>query len=148
MVIERIKTLLKEEGNGHQKNFAARVGIPYTTFNNIINSNTSVSLENLEAILRVFPELNANWLILGIGEQWIKSQNLDLKTNNEKMQVANGNVGIVEQHQHVVTKETSMYERLLEKQEQLIESQKSELQLYKKRVEELEARIERLVKAR
>lgn len=48
--------------------FAKRIGIPQTTFSNIINRDSDIKASIIEAIITQFGDISLDWLITGNGE--------------------------------------------------------------------------------
>lgn len=63
----RIETLVEKLSKG-QSDFATKIGRSPQTISNILNKGTKPGAEVLEAILKSFPQVDALWLVCGIGE--------------------------------------------------------------------------------
>ena len=62
----RIRELIAAE-NLSERQFAARIGLPQPTLNNIVRRGTDVKCAVLCAIIRAFPHVSARWLLTGQG---------------------------------------------------------------------------------
>ena len=68
-MIQRIKQLVKiKEGTNNR--FAVAVGISPRTAEKMFSGKQKISLEFIEAILRAFPDVSAEWLLRGQGEMF------------------------------------------------------------------------------
>jgi hypothetical protein len=76
---------LFEHGNfEHWRVMAHYIGMPQSSLNNIRKeSKYNVSLSNIEKIIKAFPGMSANWLILGQGSIYLDGSN-SLKINQRK----------------------------------------------------------------
>ena len=54
--------------------FADTIGVNRSTISHILSGRNKPSIDFLEKLLYVYPELNANWLITGIGYMKIKKE--------------------------------------------------------------------------
>ena len=54
--------------------FADKIGANRATISHILSGRNKPSIDFLEKLLHVYPELNANWLITGIGYMQTKKQ--------------------------------------------------------------------------
>ena len=54
--------------------FADKIGVNRATISHILSGRNKPSIDFLEKLLHVYPELNANWLIIGIGYMQTKKQ--------------------------------------------------------------------------
>ena len=54
--------------------FADMIGVNRATISHILSGRNKPSIDFLEKLLHVYPELNANWLITGIGYMQTKKQ--------------------------------------------------------------------------
>ena len=54
--------------------FADKIGVNRDTISHILSGRNKPSIDFLEKLLHVYPELNANWLITGIGYMQTKKQ--------------------------------------------------------------------------
>jgi transcriptional regulator with XRE-family HTH domain len=64
---ERIDYLINQFAK-NQSDFANKIGKPSQTISNIVLRGTKPGSEILEAILNVYPQVDALWLVCGIGE--------------------------------------------------------------------------------
>ena len=54
--------------------FADKIGVNRATISHILSGRNKPSIDFLEKLLHVYPELNANWLITGIGYMKTKKE--------------------------------------------------------------------------
>ena len=66
---ERMVQVIETQGM-NAKSFAEAVGIQSSTVSNILTGRNNPSLDVMQRILRRFPTLNSDWLILGKGEMY------------------------------------------------------------------------------
>ena len=80
-VIQRIIKLYKSE-NLEQKEFSEKIGIPSSTFNNMLKRDSDPKYSTLRAILDAYPKLRFEWLMFGTGEMWIESPKSNQKSTD------------------------------------------------------------------
>lgn len=69
-ISERIKAL--SEFAGSQTKLANKAGVHNAVISRIINVNTTtIRSDTLEALTKVYPNLNARWLLTGKGKMWL-----------------------------------------------------------------------------
>lgn len=74
-VANRIKTLCEIEGS--QSNFAEKTGIQRQTVSRIVNRDTGIRSDTIEAIAIAYPTLSLRWLILGEEPMWrVEEENI------------------------------------------------------------------------
>jgi transcriptional regulator with XRE-family HTH domain len=66
-LIERIKILIKEVSKS-EREFSLQLGINPATLNLYMLGKRKLSLETIESILKVYPNISAEWLLRGNGE--------------------------------------------------------------------------------
>lgn len=66
-MIQRIKEIIDFYRLSGQK-FAVKIGISPNTLNNYLQGKNKISLALIEAILKAFPEVSAEWLMRGKGQ--------------------------------------------------------------------------------
>lgn len=71
-VATRIKILCEREGS--QSNFAEKTGIQRQTVSRIVNRDTGIRSDTIEAIAVAYPKLNLRWLILGKEPMWLAEE--------------------------------------------------------------------------
>ncbi len=64
---KRIEILI-DKLSKNQSDFASKIGRSSQTISNIVNKGSKPGSEVLEAILKTFPQIDALWLVCGIGE--------------------------------------------------------------------------------
>ena len=69
----RLKRWIEKEGLKSSE-FADKIGVNRATISHILSGRNKPSIDFLEKLLHVYPELNANWLITGIGYMKIKKE--------------------------------------------------------------------------
>ena len=78
-IIQRIKKIYESE-NLEQKEFSVKIGVPTSTFNNMIIRKSDPKYAILKAILDAYPNLSLEWFMTGKGQMWIESPKLDSTT--------------------------------------------------------------------
>lgn len=68
-MLQRIKYLIKETERSAVR-FAAKIQISPPTLENYLQGRRKISLALVEAILRAFPDVSAEWLLRGQGEMF------------------------------------------------------------------------------
>ncbi|MBQ8703063.1 MAG: helix-turn-helix domain-containing protein [Bacteroidales bacterium] len=71
-MINRINLLLQAK-NITAKQFAEEIGIQPSGMSHILGGRNNPSLEFVSKVLRRYPEIDANWLLLGKGEMYVAS---------------------------------------------------------------------------
>ncbi len=69
----RLKNWMESEGLKPSQ-LADNIGVNRATISHILSGRNKPSIDFLEKLLHVYPELNANWLITGIGYMQTKKQ--------------------------------------------------------------------------
>ena len=69
----RLKNWMEKKGLKSSV-FADIIGVNRATISHILSGRNKPSIDFLEKLLHVYPELNANWLITGIGYMQTKKQ--------------------------------------------------------------------------
>ena len=80
---ERIEILI-DRLSKNQSDFASKIGRKSQTISNIVNNGSKPGAEVLEAILKTFPQIDALWLVCGIGEMQ-KDINSNLNPKDAEM---------------------------------------------------------------
>ena len=68
-MINRINLILRAK-NITAKQFAEEIGIQPSGMSHILNGRNNPSLEFVNKVIRRYPEIDANWLLLGKGEMY------------------------------------------------------------------------------
>jgi transcriptional regulator with XRE-family HTH domain len=68
----RIEKILKEEKIASSK-FADEIGIQRSSMSHILSGRNNPSLDIIQRILRKYPHINSDWLVLGVGDMYAKS---------------------------------------------------------------------------
>lgn len=63
-ITERIVQIMSKEGHT-VSTFARKLGIPWTSANNIVSGRNAPNYETIVKIIESFDNIDANWLILG-----------------------------------------------------------------------------------
>lgn len=80
MVDSRIQKIIDIYCNGSKSEFAQKVGIANSVISNIMGTRKSLpSFEVLEKIVKTFPQLNCEWLLIGTGQM---NKNQPINNNN------------------------------------------------------------------
>lgn len=72
-VNQRILDLIKGL-NLNKNSFSVKIGVAATNLTHIENDRSYPSYELLEKILISFPNVNATWLMLGVGQMFIENE--------------------------------------------------------------------------
>lgn len=75
-IVQRIMNLVNDKAKSI-RNFAFVIGMPERTINTYIKTGRTPSLEVIDAILRTFPDVSAEWLIRGEGSMLKSEYNED-----------------------------------------------------------------------
>lgn len=75
-IVQRIMNLVNDKAKSI-RNFAFVIGMPERTINTYIKTGRTPSLEVIDAILRTFPDISAEWLIRGEGSMLKSEYNED-----------------------------------------------------------------------
>lgn len=75
MFAERFTKILKDKGLNPNK-LAAKLGTTRATVVNICEGKHSPSVEKVDSLLTIFPDINAYWLITGRGSMYINETNI------------------------------------------------------------------------
>lgn len=67
------------------KQFAEEIGIQPSGMSHIMGGRNNPSLEFVSKVIRRYPEIDANWLLLGKGEMYMGTKNEESKMKNEVM---------------------------------------------------------------
>ena len=100
--------------------FAEKVGASNSYFNKIIKNNTSIGSDKIENILTAFPEISAEWLIMGTG-QMIK--------NNRQNSITKINDSFDQSSYNNLLKENELLKERISIQQQTIEMYKDMIEL-------------------
>lgn len=77
MIDSRIQKIIDIYCGGSKSEFAQKVGIANSVISNIMGTRKSLpSFEVLEKIIKTFPQLSCEWLLMGTG-QMNKNQSID-----------------------------------------------------------------------
>ena len=83
-MINRINLILQAK-NITAKQFAEEIGIQPSGMSHIMGGRNNPSLEFVSKVIRRYPEIDANWLLLGKGEMYMGTKNEESKMKNEVM---------------------------------------------------------------
>lgn len=79
-ILQRIMELVKNKAKS-KREFAALIGLEQVTFNNYMIGKRGLSYEVIDAILRTFPDVSAEWLMRGVGEMIVSNELRDTEKN-------------------------------------------------------------------
>lgn len=68
-IVQRILDLVNDKAKS-KRDFAALIGMEQVTFNNYMIGKRGLSYEVVDAILRTFPDVSAEWLLRGEGKMY------------------------------------------------------------------------------
>ena len=80
-VYQRIKDLCDFEGS--QRKFADKIKKSSANISSIIKNRTGVQSDTIVSILKVYPRLRPEWLLLDEGQMWLDGTNKGLKNATE-----------------------------------------------------------------
>ena len=75
---DRIEKIIRDEGISSSK-FADELGIQRSSISHILSGRNKPSLDVFQRILRKYPNINSDWLILGIGNMYKDSKTIEQK---------------------------------------------------------------------
>jgi len=97
MIKKRLTQFLKHLGIGQEK-FAKKVGLSKGYVNNI---KDNITLNTVNKILQIYPQLNENWLLTGEGEMLKENYCIDLRPESKKTDGKNEK--LLEQFNHEIS---------------------------------------------
>ncbi len=127
---QRIKFLVDILFDGNQAAFSKKIGAKAQTISNLISRKSKPSFGLIESILQAFPELNADWLILGKGDVGLSTE-IDKYGKSKGMDIQLLSRSNVEDHPSISKDEMKDVEKLLAR----IRSLEREIELLKDNVE-------------
>jgi hypothetical protein len=74
-IIEVFEFQKKVQGGYTQQQFAAQIGVSYTTINEVFNNKKGAGMNVIGGILFAFVDIDARWLITGEGQMVIEKIN-------------------------------------------------------------------------
>lgn len=81
---ERIAYIVNVRVDGNTARFAELLGTSRQYVNKLIKEGGSVGIEPISKILKIFPEIDARWLILGEGSPFIRAvKEIEIRTGIE-----------------------------------------------------------------
>lgn len=87
-IVQRIQQLIEEKyGSRGEASFAKEIGIHQVTLNNYMLGKRKVSLEIIDAILKAFPDVSAEWLLRGEENYPQEKIELPLRENEMKPRI-------------------------------------------------------------
>ena len=116
--LQRVMLIMKHYGM-KQRPFAIKVGISPQTLNTTIVNDTKPSLSLIQDILRAFPEVSAEWLVLGDGdmikppkedENWKVTQFIPVQ-NNELVDALKDHIASLKAENEHLRKDIEEYKR-------------------------------------
>jgi len=75
---DRIEKIIRDEGISSSK-FADELGIQRSSISHILSGRNKPSLDVFQRILRKYPNINSDWLILGIGNMYKDTKTIEQK---------------------------------------------------------------------
>jgi transcriptional regulator with XRE-family HTH domain len=84
-MINRINLILQAK-NITAKQFAEEIGIQPSGMSHILSGRNNPSLEFVNKVIRRYPEIDANWLLLGKGQMYSGMKNEELRVKNVEME--------------------------------------------------------------
>lgn len=111
-IVQRILDLVNDKAKS-KRDFAALIGMEQVTFNNYMIGKRGLSYEVVDAILRTFPEVSAEWLLRGSGEMLKDTQSSPSSANSDT--------------EPKLSTTSAMYETLIKDRDEQIEELKAEV---------------------
>ena len=128
---ERMKQLV--DAIGTKNSFGKAIGVNPSVIGNIVGRRLSKpSLELIEKIMRKFPDVNLEWLILGKGTIWKPEKSTTGKTQDQQAALINKTV------KQEVKKQTEILEKLIESQKREINTLTSYIARLEKELQKYE----------
>ena len=78
----RLKNWMESEGLKPSQ-LADNIGVNRATISHILSGRNKPSIDFLQKLLSAYPNLNANWLITGIGYMSTKNETQDVKVSKK-----------------------------------------------------------------
>lgn len=89
---DRIRQVIDYKGISINK-FSIQIGVSNSYFNKILRDNNSVGSDKIEKILREYPEISPEWLILGSGEMLKNNDTItQTTTGDNNISIGKGNI--------------------------------------------------------
>lgn len=114
VISQRINFLIDHFSDGNVSSFSRKLeGVNTQTLNRIFNIDLrnqrypTPSTELLVAICSAFPEVNANWLLMGIGDVFLKKQEIDVDSEWKEKYIQ-----IVEEKEILAKKYMNLLEKI------------------------------------
>lgn len=79
----RIQKIIDKQGISLNA-FAQEIGVNRSTVSHILTGRNKPSVEVLQKILKRFPELSTDWLLLGNGGMYAKKESLEASSPSQK----------------------------------------------------------------
>jgi hypothetical protein len=86
--------IIKEKGFSEQKDFCSAIGVKYPMFNAMMNNQSEIRHSVLTKILDLYPDVNGDWLLSGLGE-WSKKYIDQSKNNFNNLMTNNGHSPVI-----------------------------------------------------
>lgn len=134
---------IKEKGIT-QKSFSEGIGISASQLNSIISGRDKAGLAIIEKFLNFFPDLDANWLLRGMGEMFVHRNYVQ---GNENIVDSNihGNTAYGSVHGHMVNiEEKADFEKIITEKDVQITRQSTASQKAQRTIDDLTVRVETL----
>lgn len=108
-VKERIRCV-QEKYSKSQAEFARKLGVPKSTYNTMFKRGEKASFTILEAILSVFTDVSADWLLRGIGSMMLTPDVI----------ITDGNKYMVERFEELINEKRDL-EGIISEKDKIIE---------------------------
>lgn len=123
-ISERVKLFIEYKGITVNK-FSDNVGTSNSYFNKLIKNNTTIGSDKIESILRAYPEINSEWLIIGTGNM-LKNNNSDAVLEN------NTNNSLCEKENEILKMNIKVHEETINMLREKIEFLNEKIEFLKK----------------
>jgi len=80
---DRILIILNELGINHSQ-FADEIGVQRSSISHVLSGRNKPSFEFLQKLILAYPQINADWLIIGREPMFLTSHDQGVSKNNEK----------------------------------------------------------------
>jgi transcriptional regulator with XRE-family HTH domain len=130
---QRFNKLLETTGISQTK-LAKAWGVTRQQVNNLARGTNPIGLKIVKQILDYWPSLNANWLIGGVGEMWLKDSKLEkvnedagqyISKDKEMEKIRNENIELLKEINQLHKKNLELTEKYQKLYEKLIDEKRS-----------------------
>ena len=120
---DRIESILKDQAISSSK-FADEIGIQRSSISHILSGRNKPSLDVFQRILRKYPNINSEWLILGIGDMYKNSASISVESKGLFDELEHSNVQKAENIEEKTTLKPTIPKQIV--QQNTVNQQSSE----------------------